>query len=164
MSSTCRSGPSANVTMDALPGEVLPGTVSYVASDAVSQQGVVTYDVSIRVEAPPGIELRSGLTAIAELVLRSEPNVLIVPLQALRGSFNQPTVLVSAEWCPDGAGCLHRLQRRLLGGGGGGTERGRTHCDGRQSEGGSDFGFGGFRGIPGAGFGGGFRPTGGGRR
>ena len=156
-------GASANVTMDALPGEVLPGTVSYVASDAVSQQGVVTYDVSIRVEAPPGIELRSGLTAIAELVLRSEPNVLIVPLQALRGSFNQPTVLVSANGV---------LTERAVSTGSSddfwvvvveGLNEGELIVM-EGIEGGSDFGFGGFRGIPGAGFGGGFRPTGGGRR
>ena len=156
-------GASANIIMDALPGEVLPGTVSYVASDAVSQQGVVTYDVSIRVEAPPGIELRSGLTAIAELVLRSEPNVLIVPLQALRGSFNQPTVLVSA----DGV-----LTERAVSTGSSddfwvvvveGLNEGELIVM-EGIEGGSDFGFGGFRGIPGAGFGGGFRPTGGGRR
>ena len=154
-------GALANVSMDALPGEVLPGTVSYVASDAVSQQGVVTYDVSIRVEAPPGIELRSGLTAIAELVLRSEPNVLLVPLQALRGSFTQPTVLVSA----DGV-----LSERAIATGSsddfwvvvedGLTEGELIVMEG--IEGSSDFGFGGFRGIPGAGFGGGFRPPRGG--
>ena len=156
-------GASANVTMDALPGEALPGTVSYIASDAISQQGVVTYDVSIRVEAPRGIELRSGLTAIAELVLRSEPNVLIVPLQALRGSFNQPTVLVSA----DGV-----LTERAVSTGSSDdfwvvVEEGLNEGElivMEGIEGGSDFGFGGFRGIPGAGFGGGFRSTGGGRR
>ena len=156
-------GASANVTMDALPGAVLPGTVSYIASDAISQQGVVTYDVSIRVEAPPGIELRSGLTAIAELVLRSEPNVLLVPLQALRGSFNQPTVLVSA----DGV-----LTERAVSTGSSDdfwvvVEEGLNEGElivMEGIEGASDFGFGGFRGISGAGFGGGFRPTGGGRR
>ena len=156
-------GASANVTMDALPGEVLPGTVSYIASDAISQHGVVTYDVSIRVEAPPGIELRSGLTAIAELVLRSEPDVLLVPLQALRGSFNQPTVLVSA----DGV-----LTERAVSTGSSddfwvvvveGLNEGELIVM-EGIEGASDFGFGGFRGIPGAGFGGGFRPSGGGRR
>ena len=156
-------GAPANVTMDALPGEVLPGTVSYIASEAVNQQGVVTYDVSVRVETPPGIELRSGLTAIAELVLRSEPDVLLVPLQALRGSFNQPTVLVSTE------GVL--TERQVSTGSSddfwvvieeGLTEGEFVVMEG--IEGASEFGFGGFRGIPGAGFGGGFRPPGGGRR
>ncbi len=92
-----QAGALANVIMDALPGQVLTGVVSYVATEAVSQQGVVTYEVGIRIEAPPGVELRSGLTAVAELVLRSEPDVLLVPLQALRGSFTQPTVLVSED-------------------------------------------------------------------
>ena len=156
-------GASANVTMDALPGEVLPGTVSYIAPDAISQQGVVTYDVSIRVETPLGIELRSGLTAIAELVLRSEPNVLLVPLQALRGSFNQPTVLVSANGV---------LTERAVSTGSSDdfwvvVEEGLSEGElivMEGIEGASDFGFGGFRGIPGAGFGGGLRPTGGGGR
>ena len=140
----------------------LPGTVSYIASEAVNQQGVVTYDVSVRVETPPGIELRSGLTAIAELVLRSEPDVLLVPLQALRGSFNQPTVLVSTD------GVL--TERRVSTGSSddfwvvieeGLTEGEFVVMEG--IEGASEFGFGGFRGIPGGGFGGGFRPPGGGR-
>ncbi len=154
-------GAEANVTMDALPGEILPGTVSYIATDAISQQGVVTYDVSVQVEAPPGIELRSGLTAIAELVLRSEPNVLLVPLQALRGSFNQPTVIVSS----DGA-----LTERAVATGSsddfwvviedGLSEGELIVMEG--IEGATDFGFGGFRGIGGFG-GGGFRPPGGGR-
>ena len=152
-------GAEANVTMDALPGQVLPGTVSYIASDAISQQGVVTYDVSVRVVPPLGIELRSGLTAIAELLLRSEPNVLLVPLQALRGSFNQPTVLVSQ----DGV-----LTERPVSTGSSDdfwvvVEDGLSEGDLIVMEGiggATGFGFGGFRGI---GFGGGFRPPGGGR-
>lgn len=155
-------GALANVSMDALPGEALPGIVSYIASDAVSQQGVVTYEVSIRVEVPRGIELRSGLTAIAELVLRSEPDVLLVPLQALRGSFNQPTVTVSA------AGVL--TERAVVTGSSDdfwvvvdeGLEEGELIVM-EGIEGATDFGFGGFRGI--GGFGGGFRPPSwGGRR
>ncbi len=149
-------GASASVTMDALPGQALAGTVSYVSSEAVSQQGVVTYDVSIRVGAPPGVELRSGLTAIAELVLRSEPNVLLVPLQALRGSFNQPTVMVST----DGV-----LTERVISTGSSDdfwvvVEDGLVEGELIVMEGiggATDFGFGGFRGI--GGFGGpGFRP------
>ncbi len=89
-----RIGATANVMMDALPGQFLPGTVSYIAPTADNQQGIVTYQVRIRVEAPQGITVREGLTAVAQLVLSSEPNVLLIPLQALRGSFDQPTTLV----------------------------------------------------------------------
>ena len=153
-------GATANVVMDALPGEVLLGTVSYVSADAVSQQGVVTYEVRIAVEAPPGVELRSGLTAVAELVLRSEPDVLLVPLEALRGSFAQPTVLVSEDDIlvekPITTGTSDDFWVVV--------ESGLSEGDLIVMEGigdASNFGFGGFRGVPG-GFGGGFRPPRGG--
>ena len=154
-------GATANVVMDALPGEVLLGTVSYVSADAVSQQGVVTYEVRIAVEAPAGVELRSGLTAVAELVLRSEPDVLLVPLEALRGSFAQPTVLVSEEGVvaerPITTGASDDFWVVV--------ESGLSEGDLIVMEGvgdASNFGFGGFRGIPGGFGGGGFRPRGGG--
>ena len=87
-------GAAASVTMDALPGQFLPGTVSYISAEADNQQGIVTYQVSIRVETPAGIVIREGLTAVAQLVLSSELDVLLIPLQAVRGSFSQPTTLV----------------------------------------------------------------------
>ena len=71
----------------------LPGTISYVSPTANNQPGAVTYDVRIGVEAPRGIELRSGPTAVAEVVPRSETNVLLIPLQALREDLDQPMVL-----------------------------------------------------------------------
>ena len=86
-------GLPANVLLRALPGRSLSGAVSYVSPTANKQEGAVTFDVRIRLEAPEGTGLRSGLTAIAELVLRSEPNALLIPLQALRGEPGRPAVL-----------------------------------------------------------------------
>ena len=51
----------------------------------------------IGTESPQGTELRSGLTAVAEVVLHSEPNVLLIPLQALRENLDQPMVLAWEE-------------------------------------------------------------------
>ena len=87
-------GAPANVTMDALPGRSLPGTVSYISPEANNQQGIVTYQVNILVDIPSGLVVREGLTAVAQLALSSEPDVLLIPLQAVRGSFSQPTTLV----------------------------------------------------------------------
>ena len=81
----------------ARPGRSLPGTVSYVSPTANRQAGAVAYDVRIGTESPQGTELRSGLTAVAEVVLHSEPNVLLIPLQALRENFDQPMVLAWEE-------------------------------------------------------------------
>ena len=89
-----RTGAAASVTMDALPGQVLGGTVSSVAAEPTTQQGVVSYPLSIQVETPPGLELPEGLSAVANVVIREDRDVLLVPLQALFGSFEQPVVKV----------------------------------------------------------------------
>lgn len=85
-------GTAAEVMLDALPEEILVGVVTEIADEAENQQGIVTYKIRIRLEAPEGVELQAGLSAIANIILREERNVLVVPQQALYGSVNQPTV------------------------------------------------------------------------
>ena len=89
-----REGARAEVTMDALPGQVLEGTVSSVALAARNQQGVVSYPIRIQVQLPEGIQPVEGLSATASIVLREDKDVLLVPLQALYGTFEQPVVRV----------------------------------------------------------------------
>ncbi len=88
-------GARAEVTMDALPGQVLVGTVSSVALAAETQQGVVSYPIRIQVQLPQGIQPVEGLSATANIVIREDNDVLLVPLQALYGTFEQPLVRVS---------------------------------------------------------------------
>ena len=90
-------GTEAGVTFDALQGEVFDGIVTEIAEEGANQQGVVTYAVKSRVDLPEGIELREGLTAVVEMVLNEERNVLLVPLQALYGTFDAPTVRVMTD-------------------------------------------------------------------
>ncbi len=87
-------GVPAQVTLDALPGETFEGRVSEIAASAQNQQGVVSYPIRIEVEMPGGVEPREGLSAVANIILREEQNVLMVPEQALYGSFDQPVVRV----------------------------------------------------------------------
>jgi len=89
-----RTGASASITMDALLGQTLTGTVSEIATAATSQQGVVTYPLTIRVEVPPGTQLPEGLSAVASVVIREDRDVLLVPIDALRGTFQEPTLRV----------------------------------------------------------------------
>ena len=89
-----QQGARAEVTLDALPGQVLEGTVSAIGSAAINQQGIVSSPIRILLQVPTGVDLREGLTATANIVLREELNVLLVPLQALYGSFDQPVVRV----------------------------------------------------------------------
>ena len=92
-----RIGARAEVTMDALPGQVVPGTVSEIAPGARSQQGVVSYPIRIQLQVPEGVDLRVGLSATASIILREERNVLLVPIQALYGTFDQPVVRVTVD-------------------------------------------------------------------
>ncbi len=87
----------ASVTVDALPGQILEGFVSEIASVANIQQGVVTYPVRVRVQIPDGLQLRDGLSAVADLILQQQLNVLLIPQQAIVGSFQAPTVMVETE-------------------------------------------------------------------
>ena len=89
-----KEGAQATVIMDALPGQVLEGIVSDIAAEARTQQGIVSYPMSIRLQAPEGVQLVEGLSAVASVVIREERNILLVPLQALRGTFEQPVVRV----------------------------------------------------------------------
>ena len=87
-------GAQATVTMDALAGQALEGTVSEVSSTSTTYSGVVSYPIRIQLQVPEGIELREGLSATASIVIYEERNVLLVPLQAIYGTYQQPTVMV----------------------------------------------------------------------
>ena len=158
-------GAAASITMDALPGQVLTGTVSEVASEATSQQGVVSFPITIAVQAPPGLELPEGLSAVANVIIREDRGVLLVPLDALYGTFAQPVVRVMNDG---------RIEERqvVLGNNDdfwvviedGLVEAELVVMEAREASTGGGFGalrglFGGGGGGPGRGFGGGgFRP------
>ncbi len=92
-----RVGATASVTMDALAGQTLPGVVSDIADEPVNQQGIVSYPMSIQVQVPQGFELPEGLSAVASVVIREDLDVLLVPVDSLYGSFEQPVVRVSTN-------------------------------------------------------------------
>jgi multidrug efflux pump subunit AcrA (membrane-fusion protein) len=87
-------GVRAAVSLSALAGETLVGTVTEIGTPS-NNQGVVTFPVSVQVDVPPGLELREGLTATASVVVSQELNVLRVPTAAITGSFVQPMVRVA---------------------------------------------------------------------
>ncbi len=92
-----RVGAEATISMDALSGQELSGTVSEIGGAATTQQGVVSYPVTVKINVPQGLELREGLSATAAIVVRSEQDALLVPVQAIGGSFSVPTVKVQRE-------------------------------------------------------------------
>ena len=92
-------GDEAIISLEALGDEQLVGRISDIAAFGESNQGVVTYPVTIQTDQPAGTQLPEGLSAVAEIVIREQTDKLLVPIQALFGSVNQPILLISN---PDG--------------------------------------------------------------
>ena len=74
---------SAIVTIDALPDQEFGGVIADISSTASNEQGVVTFDVTIRVDVPEGVTLQEGLSAVAQ-VGTSEVSGIVIPLQAVQ--------------------------------------------------------------------------------
>ena len=87
-------GSQAFVTLEALGAQTLRGTVSSIANSGTSQQGIVTYPVTIRVDSSESGQLPEGLSATAQVIIREQTDSVLVPLQALYGSVQAPTVRV----------------------------------------------------------------------
>ena len=83
---------AAAVNMDALPDQTIPGKVSFVGAEALEQQGVVSYPVRIEIELPPDLKAPEGLSAVAAIILSREMDVLLIPANAIRGTFDNPLV------------------------------------------------------------------------
>ena len=89
-----QAGSQAYVTLEALPNQTLSGTVSSIASVGESQQGVVTYPVTIRVDSSDIGQAPEGLSATAQVIIRERNDAALIPLQALYGAVQSPTVRV----------------------------------------------------------------------
>ena len=87
-------GSQAFVSLEALGNQTLPGTVSSIANTGESQQGIVTYPVTIRVDSSESGQLPEGLSATAQVIIREQTDSVLIPLQALYGSVQAPTVRV----------------------------------------------------------------------
>ena len=75
-----QAGAQAAVTLEALGTQTLPGTVSSIANIGASQQGVVTYPVTIRVESSAGDQFPEGLSATAQVIIREQTDSVLIPL------------------------------------------------------------------------------------
>jgi len=89
-----RIGQEAIISLDALPGTDVSGTVTYISQAATIEAGVVLYETTITLQDPPGA-VKDGMSATADLVLQEHEDVLVVPAQALmRGTNGQDIVYI----------------------------------------------------------------------
>lgn len=78
-----KEGMTADVSVDAFPGETFKGTVSQVRFSPFTQSGVVTYAALVDVENPD-IKLRPGMTATVTIRSAESKGVKRLPNAALR--------------------------------------------------------------------------------
>ena len=80
-------GQKAEIEMDAIPGEMLSGTVVEIANSAnVSAPGTTSqkteFEVTIAVDSPRN-ELRPGMTASADIITDTRSDALSIPIQSV---------------------------------------------------------------------------------
>jgi HlyD family secretion protein len=87
-------GDSAAVTLQALPGYDLTGDVTSISSGAEQREGIAAFTITIRITVPPDLTLREGMNATALMAVQREEDVLLLPVQAIYGTFLEPLVRV----------------------------------------------------------------------
>jgi HlyD family secretion protein len=78
-----KEGQSAQVRLDALPGEDVAGTVRRIAPAAMVSSGVVSYDVIVDL-APTDVPMRVDMTANVTVVVEELTDVLVIPTWVVR--------------------------------------------------------------------------------
>jgi RND family efflux transporter MFP subunit len=89
-------GQAANITLDALPDEEVMGKVAFISLVSKARAGVVSYATTITLENPIA-GLRDGMSATAEVIIERRDNVLLIPNRAIRGTLENPKVVVLVD-------------------------------------------------------------------
>ena len=87
-------GSKVDLAFDAMPNRRLEGRLTSINATPEVEQTVVSYPVRISVRFPPRVVPREGLSTVANIIIQEEKNVIRMPQQGLRGSFDNPLVRV----------------------------------------------------------------------
>jgi HlyD family secretion protein len=77
-------GQNVDVTLDSLPGVTVKGKVERIAPTSTTINGVVSYQVRVLVERSSEVQLRTGMTANAAIVIDERKAVLLAPNWSVR--------------------------------------------------------------------------------
>jgi len=94
-------GQPVDLHFNALAGDQITGTVTFIAPASSNVGGVVAYDVSIRFE-PGQLPVRLGMTAEVQIVVASADNALLVPNRAITADREAGRYYVTRQR-PDGS-------------------------------------------------------------
>jgi HlyD family secretion protein len=74
-----QTGTPARIRIGALPESLVTGRMSRIAPQATEKDGARLFDVEIELDPAPGIVLRAGYSANADLIIREKKDVLTLP-------------------------------------------------------------------------------------
>lgn len=134
-------GQTAEVTLDALPGRIIRGTVEDISMEGTQSNGVATFPVNILLEPAEGV--RPGMSGTAEIVTASKQNVLLLPIEAVQTAGGRYFALVPASAADRARG------GNDAGGGAGGPDRAAAQGGNAAEDGAANrSGIAGRRGVP----------------
>ena len=91
--SKLKVGDKAQVTFDAVDGVKLTGEISFISmTSTTNSNGIVTYLVRVILSNADKNQIREGMTASLEFITSEAPNVVAVPVQAVRNVGGKPSV------------------------------------------------------------------------
>jgi HlyD family secretion protein len=102
-------GQTVHLSLNALPGRTITGTVTSIAPTSNSVNGAVAYQVQIGF-TPGRLPVRLGMTANLNIVIASADNALLVPSQAITADRQARKYYVTRQ-LPDGT--IQRLEVRI---------------------------------------------------
>lgn len=105
-------GQEVYVTLDALAGVEVDGTVSFISQAAMIQAGVVMYQATISL-VDPDTRVKDGMSATANIIAEQRDNVLTVPTSAVFRDAGRDVVFLVAE---DGSTTRQEVTIGLRGG------------------------------------------------
>ena len=76
-------GQTAQLSVDALPGVPIRGSVERIAPTARESAGVVSYNVTVAID-PTDAPIRAGMSAIVEIITEVRDNALVIPNRFIR--------------------------------------------------------------------------------
>ena len=86
-------GQEVDILLDAMRDREVKGTVSFVSPIGTVRLGVVSYETIITL-AGSQEGLKDGMSATADIIIERHRDVLLIPNRAIRGTVDQPMVVV----------------------------------------------------------------------
>ena len=89
-------GQEAIIVVDALPDDEFLGNVIFISPFGTEETGIVNFAITILLD-PSEIGLRGGLTATADIIVDEYKNVLLIPNNAIKGTYGDYLVEIMLD-------------------------------------------------------------------